>query len=207
MRLGIYGGSFDPVHLGHLVLAETCREVRQLDRVWFLPAASPPHKTGRALTPAEQRLEMLELAIGGHSAFEICRREIDRGGVSYTVETLAELARDRSSEDELFLLLGTDMARDLPNWKDPVQILELASPIVASRPPDADIAWDAWSHLLSTDCLNSARGMAVRMPLLEISSQDLRQRVAEGRSIRYLTPRAVEKYIQAVGLYLKTDDT
>src|SRR6185295_4732710 len=93
-RLGIFGGSFDPVHYGHLLLAECCREQCRLDEVWFVPAAVPPHKQGRELTPAEQRIEMLQLAIGGHTAFKVSRLEIDRGGVSFTVDTLAELRRE-----------------------------------------------------------------------------------------------------------------
>src|SRR5215467_14081281 len=94
MRLGLFGGSFDPVHYGHLLLAECCREQCSLDEVWFLPAATPPHKQGRTLTSAAERVEMLELAIGGQPTFRVCRAEIERGGVSYTVDTLAHLAAE-----------------------------------------------------------------------------------------------------------------
>ena len=125
MRIGIFGGSFDPVHFGHLLLAECCREQGQLDAVWFLPAAIPPHKQQqRELTPAQNRIEMLELAIGGHPAFSVSRYETDRGGVNYTVETLAHF-RDEDPARELFFLLGADMFRDLPQWRQPERICEL----------------------------------------------------------------------------------
>ena len=102
MRIGIFGGTFDPVHLGHLLLAECCREQVPLDAVWFLPAAVPPHKQQRELTPAKERIEMLELAVGGYPAFSICRYETDRGGVNYTADTLAQF-RDQEPAGELFL--------------------------------------------------------------------------------------------------------
>ena len=108
MRLGIFGGTFDPVHYGHLLLAECCREQCRLDAVWFLPAAVPPHKQDRELTPAAQRIEMLELAIAGNPAFSVCRYETDRGGVNYTVDTLAHFHEEDPSR-ELFFLLGADM--------------------------------------------------------------------------------------------------
>ena len=118
MRLGIFGGTFDPVHYGHLLLAELCREACRLDQVWFVPAATPPHKSPRAITPAGQRLEMLELAVGGNECFAVSRLEVDRGGVSYTVDTLAEL-KAADPQRELFFLLGGDSLKDLPHWREP----------------------------------------------------------------------------------------
>src|SRR5262245_678910 len=132
MRLGIFGGTFDPVHYGHLLLAESCREAQRLDAVWFLPAAVPPHKRDRELTPAEQRSEMLELAIAGHESFGGCRYEIERGGVNYTVDTLAHLREEEPSR-ELFFLLGADSLRDLGTWREPQRICALATPIVVRR--------------------------------------------------------------------------
>ena len=132
MRLGIFGGTFDPVHYGHLLVAESCREQLRLDEVWFLPAAVPPHKQQRELTPGSQRIEMLELAIGGHAAFRVCRYEIDRGGVSYTVDTLAHF-RQEHADAEMFFLLGADSLRDLPGWREPVRLCELATPVVVGR--------------------------------------------------------------------------
>jgi nicotinate-nucleotide adenylyltransferase len=200
MRLGLFGGSFDPVHYSHLLLAECCREQRQLDRVWFVPAATPPHKQHLAQASAKQRVEMLELAIGGHEAFAVSRIELDRGGVSYTVDTLREVRRQQP-DDELFLLMGADALRDLPTWKEPAEICRLATPIVVRRAglPELD-----FSHLAAfVDATRLAQFAAsqVHMPLVDFSSTDLRQRAAAGLSLRYRTPRAVEKYIQTQRLY------
>src|SRR5438552_2607770 len=132
MRLGLLGGTFDPVHYGHLLLAESCRETCRLDAVWFLPAAHPPHKQHYPMTPARQRIEMLELAIGGNEAFAVSALEIERGGVSYTVDTLAAL-RAEEPQRELFFLMGADMFADLPHWREPRRVCELALPVVAHR--------------------------------------------------------------------------
>ncbi|MGC4004614.1 MAG: nicotinate (nicotinamide) nucleotide adenylyltransferase [Pirellulales bacterium] len=118
MRLGVFGGSFDPVHLGHLILAESCREQAALDRVLFIPTHIQPHKQGHTPAPDLARLEMLKLAIGGNSAFELSTREVDRGGVSYTVETLTHLKAERP-EAELFFMMGADSLADFPKWREP----------------------------------------------------------------------------------------
>jgi nicotinate-nucleotide adenylyltransferase len=199
MRLGVFGGSFDPVHYGHLMLAECCREQCRLDRVWFVPAAVPPHKAGD-LAPAEARIEMLRLAIGGHEAFEVSSIEIDRGGVSYMVETLAAIAA-AIPEDELFLLLGADMLADLPHWREPGRILELATPVVAARPLTAWPGYGTLAGLVPSERLNQMARHRVDMPQMDLSSSEIRRRVADGQSIRYWTPRAVEKYIETQGLY------
>ena len=133
MRLGIFGGSFDPVHFGHLLLAESCREQCALDQVWFLPTAVPPHKRDKQLTPTEARIEMLQLAIAGNVAFSVSSYEADRGGVNYTVDTLAHF-REQDPDGELFFLLGADMLHDLPNWYQAQKVCQLATPIVVSRP-------------------------------------------------------------------------
>ena len=117
MRLGLYGGSFDPVHYGHLLLAECCREALTLDEVWLIPAAVPPHKQARELAPAKARLEMLELALGGHEQIKVSQVEIDRGGVSYTVDTLTAVHQLHPGAS-LFLLMGADSLLDLPNWRE-----------------------------------------------------------------------------------------
>src|SRR4029077_3920571 len=118
MRLGLLGGSFDPVHYGHLILAESCREQCRLDAVWFVPAAIPPHKQNNKLSAPANRIEMLKLAIGGHEAFSVYTGEIDRGGVSYTVDTLQQL-HDQEPQCELFFLMGADSLADLPTWRQP----------------------------------------------------------------------------------------
>ncbi|MEX2118291.1 MAG: nicotinate-nucleotide adenylyltransferase [Pirellulales bacterium] len=200
MRLGLFGGTFDPVHYGHLLLAELCREAAGLDTVWFVPAAVPPHKLDRELAPAAQRVEMLELAIGGQESFAVGTMEVDRGGVSYTVDTLAAMAAEYPGS-ELFLLLGADSLRDLPTWREPGRILELATPLVARRSGAAQVDFDCLAPLVPPARLAEFRRHQVDMPLVELSSSEIRRRVAAGLSIRYQTPRAVEKYIQHAGLY------
>lgn len=201
MRLGLFGGTFDPVHYGHLLLAEYCREQCPLDYVWFLPAALPPHKRTRELTPGRQRAEMLELAIGGHEAFQVCRLEVERGGVSYTVDTLAQL-RANQPEAQLVFLLGADALADLPTWREPQRICELATPVVVRRPgaPEPDL--DALAPFMAPAKLERVRRHQVEMPQVELASREIRRRVAAGLSIRYQTPRAVEKYIETARLYL-----
>lgn len=200
MRLGVFGGTFDPVHYGHLLLAECCREECRLDRVLFLPTALPPHKPAEALTPAAYRVEMLKLAVGGHPHFDVCTYEADRGGVNYTFETLAAL-REQHSGAELFFLMGSDSLRDLPLWREPARIGELATLVVARRPDAPPAPWEELSALLPPARLADLRRCQVEMPQIGISSRDLRRRVTEGRTIRFQTPRAVEKYIETQKLY------
>lgn len=197
MRLGVFGGSFDPVHLGHLILAEQCRQHAQLDEVWFLPAATPPHKQQRELASPQQRVEMLELAVSGQLAFRVSRMEIDRGGISYTVDTLMEI-QAQQPDAQLFFLMGADSLNEFPTWRDPQRILQLATPLVVSRggEPEPDL-----ESLASFTAANPLAAIQIRMPVLEISSSTIRQDVAAGRSIRYRIPRAVEQYIATHGLY------
>ena len=200
MRLGLFGGSFDPVHLGHLLLAESCREQCRLDEVWFLPAAVPPHKQHSQASPGEARLEMLELAVAAHPIFLVSRYETDRGGVNYTADTLAHF-REQHPDAELFFLLGADMLNDLPGWYQPRRVCELAAPIVVRRPGAGPIDFAAVEGITSAERIAQIRSLQVEMPEISISSTDIRHRVAAGRSIRYQVPRAVEKYILAHGLY------
>jgi len=200
MRLGIFGGSFDPVHYGHLLLAESCREQCRLDRVWFLPAAVPPHKKGKVLAPAKGRVEMLELAISGNEQFAVSTLELDRGGISYTVDTLRAITAQQPG-DELFFLMGADSLHEMVTWREPAEICRLATPVVVHRadspPPDFAVLGD----LVAVQRLTEIRSCQVEMPIIDLSSTDLRQRAASGRSLRYRTPRAVEKYIETQGLY------
>ena len=203
MRLGILGGTFDPVHYGHLLLAECCREQCRLDAVWFLPAAVPPHKQDRELTPANQRIEMLELAIAGNPAFSVSRYETDRGGVNYTVDTLTHI-RDEDPSRELFFLLGADMLLDLPHWRNAPRVCELALPIVVRRPGSSPIDFDCLRGMASPERIERIRRHQVEIPEIGISSTDLRHRVHSGQSIRYRVPRAVEMYIETHGVYRTT---
>lgn len=201
MRLGIFGGSFDPVHLGHLLVAECCREQCRLDAVWFLPTAVPPHKQqGRELTPAADRVAMLELAIAGNEAFSVCRYEIDRGGVNYSVDTLTHFYEEDSSR-ELFFLMGADMLEDLPNWRDARRVCQLAVPVAVHRPGATSLHFECLQEIVEPERLEIIRNHRVEMPEVGVSSTDLRNRVQAGKGIRYRVPRAVEMYIRSHGLY------
>jgi nicotinate-nucleotide adenylyltransferase len=200
MRLGLFGGTFDPVHYGHLLLAECCREQGRLDEVRFLPTSVPPHKQGRSLTLASVRIEMLELALAGHPAFGVEQYEADRGGVNYTVETLAHF-RTQLPEAELFFLLGADMLLDLTTWREPVRICELATPLVVRRFGAEVVDWEALRAALRPEQIERIRQHQVEMPPIGFNSTEIRRRVADGQSIRYQTPRAVEKYIETNQLY------
>ncbi len=200
MRLGVFGGSFDPIHFGHLLLAETCREQSRLDQVLLMPAAVPPHKQDHELTPVRDRLTMLELAIAGHEQLAVSTIEIDRGGVSYTIDTLSALA-EQYPQAELFFLMGADSLNDLPTWREPQRLCELAIPLVVRRAGAPEPDFTAIVELVTPQRLEVIRQHQVEMPIIELSSTDIRARVATGRSIRYRTPRAVEKYIETQGLY------
>jgi nicotinate-nucleotide adenylyltransferase len=198
MRVGVFGGTFDPVHIGHLILAEQAREQARLDAVWFVPAARPPHKV--ALARFEQRVEMLNLALAGNPAFRIDELEKERAGFSYTVDTVIELRR-RHPGDEFFLVVGSDTLDDLHHWHEPVRLLGQAGLVVTARPgyaiPDAaELARRLGLPESAPLCLQF-----VEAPQVEISSHELRRRAAAGRSLRYLLPRAVECYILDKHLY------
>lgn len=200
MRVGVFGGSFDPIHFGHLILAEMCREQLQLDEVRFLPTALAPHKQNRQPTPAEHRAAMIELAIAGREGFALSTIELDRGGVNYTADTLEVLAAELPGSD-LFLLLGADMFNDLPNWRRPADVCRLALPVGVQRAGMPPPEFERLRPLVEPARLEAARTAAVVMPLIGISSSMIRQRVATGKSIRFLTPRAVEAYIESHRLY------
>ena len=200
MRLGIYGGSFDPVHLGHLLLAETCREHCGLDQVWFVPACTPPHKQSESLSSPRQRIEMLRLAIAGHPAFDVSEMEAERGGVSYTADSLAAVAEQHPNA-KLFFLMGADSLIDLPNWRNPQTICQLAIPVVIGRPDNPPPDLSLLTNLVSPERLLEIEAHKIDAPLIEISSSDIRQRIALGESIRFRTPRAVEQYIESNQMY------
>jgi nicotinate-nucleotide adenylyltransferase len=200
MRLGLFGGSFDPVHYGHLLLAECCREQCGLDQVWFLPVAVPPHRKDHILAPAINRLEMLELAVAGRPDFSVCTYETDRGGVNYTSDTLAHF-QEEDPQRELFLLMGADMLHDLVNWHEPARVCQLATLVVAGRPGTGPLDFKCTDDIVVPDFVVSIRKNQVQMPEIGISSTEIRRRVSAGQSIRYQIPRAVEEYIKSHGLY------
>ena len=202
MRLGIFGGTFDPVHFGHLALAEECLAVAGLDEVWLVPAASPPHKGGKKLSRFDQRKEMLELAIAGNEKFKVEPMEADRPGPSFTSDTLEEIQK-RKPNDELFLIIGGDSALEFSTWKDPAKIASLATIIVRIRP---GVIMPTEQEFISQ--LGKELGVLPKVifvagpPYLDVSSSLLKERVSNNKSVRYLLPRAVEVYIQQKKLYL-----
>ena len=166
MRIGIFGGSFDPIHTGHLILAEQCREQAELDQVLFIPSAQAPHKEKGATGTDRQRTEMIDLAIGGHPAFLRSSIEIERGGVSYTVDTLEQL-REQQPEDQLFLMMGGDSLNNFSTWKDPERILTMATPLVMARPGEGDVDFDLLSPYVNKDRLAEIKSLAITAPLIE----------------------------------------
>jgi nicotinate-nucleotide adenylyltransferase len=199
-RIGILGGSFDPVHYGHLLLAESCQQQCSLDEVWFVPAAMNPHKPAGTNASDEQRVEMLRLALAGHSGFDILEMELDRGGASFTVDTL-ELLHTQFLDHEFFLLLGADSLADLPAWKDPQRICELAVLSIVHRLGCAAVDLDVLAEIVTPEQLQQIRMSEVEMPGMELTSTEIRERVRDSKSIRFRTPRAVEMYIETTGLY------
>lgn len=189
------GGTFDPVHLGHLLAAEAAREALQLDRVVWLPAGDPPHKQGRPITPAEHRLEMVRRAIEGNPRFEASRLELDREGPSYTLDTL-KWFQGEHPDAELYFLTGMDTVLELHTWHRPREVLAACRMVAMVRPGVDDAA------LVRAFQAELTRGVIrVNSPRVEISATDLRERVARGASIRYRTPDAVCDYIIANRLY------
>jgi len=197
-RIGLLGGTFDPVHFGHLILAETARDTLRLDKVYFVPAGDPPHKSGRIIASAEQRLEMLQLAIEDNDAFAISLIDIDRKGPNYTADML-EIARQEllGPGDDLWFLMGLDSVIDFPNWHEPERIRQLARLAAATR-PGYDIDWTPLEKALPGI---SHEVTLLPMPGVDIASNNIRRRILHGSSIRYLVPEKVRHYIQETGLY------
>lgn len=196
-RLGVMGGTFDPIHIGHLACAEQAREAYGLDAVVFVPAGLPVFKKHQRVTPAADRLAMCRLAIAGNEAFDASSIEIDREGETYTVDTLRQLRAHYPANVELFFVTGADAVRSIVAWKESAQVARLVRFIAATRPGfDLDAVHrdlDAAREGFSVDYLE--------VTSLAVSSSDLRARVAAGRSIRYLTMGDVCRYIEAHGLY------
>jgi len=199
--LGVFGGTFDPIHLGHLAVAEEAAEAVGLERILFIPAGEPPHKPGRDITAAEHRLAMIELAVAGNERFAVDRMEIDREGRSYTVDTLEALHASRQvsgASTDLALVLSADTFLDLMTWRQPRRVVELARLVVAPRDgyPDAGPGFLA-EHMPDL----ADRAVFLDGPRLRLSGTELRRRAAAGRSLRYLVPDAVAAYIGDHALY------
>ncbi len=198
MRLGIFGGSFDPVHNAHLALARACQQQARLDEVWFTPTAIQPLKHRGPHATDGQRIEMLRLATSDETTWRVCTLEIERGGLSYTVETLRQIHVELP-EAQLFFLIGADALRDVPQWKEPREIFRLSTPLVVRR---AELTAPALSHLKLL-CTDATQPQSIEMPALEVSSSEIRRRVAAGESIGNLVPKAVAMFVAQHGLYTR----
>src|SRR6266849_5392639 len=200
-RVGVLGGTFDPIHYGHLVIAEEVYAALDLKEMVFVPAGQPPHKPGRPITPAHHRLALLERAIASNPHFTISQVDLHRPGPSYTVETLRLLRQQWGPQTAIYFVIGGDSLEDLLTWHDPAGILEQLTYLVAVQRPGYEEASGYRESLEARLPGIKQRLVMVRAPQLEISSTDLRLRVAEGRPIKYQTPEAVEHYIAQYGLY------
>ncbi|MDO4559008.1 MAG: nicotinate-nucleotide adenylyltransferase, partial [Planctomycetia bacterium] len=207
MRIGVCCGSFNPVHLAHLLLAESCREQLSLDRMIFVPAGRPPNKRKRPLIAAENRWTMLRLAVAGYPEYEVSRYEIDRAeqndGLSWTVDTIRNLRREYAQRypgetHEWFLPGGADMFMDIPRWYQASELIELVTPIGVRRPGcEAPDAMTLFTPLVGRKRAGQiAEAQIVVMPQMEISGTELRRRIATGKSIRWKVPTVVEEWIR-----------
>lgn len=213
MRLGILGGSFDPVHNGHLALARAGQEQAALDEVWFMPTAVQPLKHKGPHASDAQRIEMLQLAIDSYASaqdgepgrprprppWRVCTLEIDRGGRSYTVDTMRQL-HEELPEAKLFFLIGSDALRDVTRWKEPREIFRLATPLVVHRVGELAPAVETLAGL----CHESIQPQIITLPAMDISSTEIRRRVALGELIDVFVPAGVADYIRRNALYCET---
>jgi nicotinate-nucleotide adenylyltransferase len=205
-RVAIYGGSFDPVHLGHLWVAQHAVERLELDRVLFVPAATSPLKLHGPVASDLDRERMLRLALADTTddrhlpTMFVDDRELRRGGISYSLDTVREL-REELPAAELFLLVGSDAFASIRQWHRPTELLGLITPCVFRRGGDGEIDWEVLNGLVSPARMGEIRQAELRLPMIEISSGDIRSRVAQGREIRFLVPSAVREYIASHSLY------
>lgn len=197
MRLGILGGTFDPIHIGHLILAEEARYLLDLDQVLLAPAADPPHKRQQDKSPAAHRVKMVELAIADNPHLALSRVDLDRPGPHYTLDMVRLLRAQHGSDTDLYFLMGLDSLADLPTWHQPLKLMQECKLVALSR-PDASFDWETLEAALP-----GVRGQVILlpMPLLQISSSDLRKRAQQGRPLRYQVLPKVEQYIHEHQLY------
>ncbi|MFH1665940.1 MAG: nicotinate-nucleotide adenylyltransferase [Candidatus Omnitrophota bacterium] len=189
MNIGLLGGTFDPVHTGHLILAQECWHQLMLDKVIFVPAHIPPHKEIQSGVSPADRLNMLRLALEGDNRFEISTYDIDKGGISYSIETIRHFREKYGMDAGIFFLTGADSAEGLSAWKNIDDILDLAVFVIATRP--------GWSQ----DSVYERRLKRLEIPVIDISSSDIRERIRGKSPVDYLLPQAVVRYIRNKGLY------
>jgi len=199
MRVGLMGGTFDPIHVAHLVCAEAAMEQHGLAKVVFIPTNVPPHKQGKPITPAENRFDFVTLATASNPRFEVSRIELEREGPSYTVDTLEEMKRRFPPGTEFFFITGTDAILEIESWHNPDRLFDLCQFVAAPRPGYSRQA--AAEELGRLERRFGRRILLVDCAALDISSSDLRRRAAARRSMKYLVPEPVEAYIQKHELY------
>ena len=196
MNIGVLGGTFDPIHMGHLVVAEEARIKLELREVLLVPAGQPWLKLDRNITAAVHRVEMVRRAIADNPHFKLCALEVERPGPSYTVDTLTMLRKQLGSEASFFFILGRDTLAELPLWKEPEKLVQLCRLVVAPRLGSRDL-----KHLEAAVPGLLDKVIQLDMPVIGISSSGIRQRIAQGLPIRYLVPSVVETYIREQRIY------
>jgi nicotinate-nucleotide adenylyltransferase len=199
MNIGVLGGTFDPVHNGHLVVAEVVRERLNLAEVIFVPAGQPWLKADKPITPAKHRLQMLRLSLADRPYFKISTLEIERAGPSYTIDTIIELRSKINAGDELFFILGQDNLAQLPQWREPSRLIQLCYLVAVSRPGSPRPNLKTLEASLPGI---SPRVMMMDEPHVDISASDIRERVGQGLSVRHLVPELVNRYIKENRLYV-----
>jgi nicotinate-nucleotide adenylyltransferase len=199
IRIGISGGTFDPIHIGHLIAAEDIREKFRLDKVIFIPSGNPPHKDLKKVADSNVRFSMVQSAVSTNSHFEASRIEIDREGYTYTVDTLTELKNKYGDSAKLLFIIGADVVLDLLNWRSYERVFKFCEFIATLRPGYHRDKFDKEIKLLNERY--GAVVHTVQAPLIEVSSTEVRERVSAGKSIKYLVPETVEEMIREQGLY------
>ncbi len=200
MRVGVLGGTFDPIHLGHLKIAEEVRLKLDLERVLFMPTGQPRLRADDYLSPVADRLRMVELATCDNPYFQVCDNETRRSGPTYTVDTLIELRGSLGSDDSLYFIVGVDILSRFHDWKEPERVLELCNLVVVTRPGHEDFDWTAW---LGSFPQAADRLTRLEPTMVDISGSEIRRRSGQGKSVRELVPDSVAEYIQERNLYAR----
>lgn len=198
-KIGISGGTFNPIHIGHLIIAETVRDKFGLDKVLFIPSGMPPHKNLESVVCAEKRFDMVQRAVAGNPHFEASRVEVDREGYTFTVDTLKKLREIYGKDTGLYYIIGADVLNDLLTWRSYEEVFKICEFIAVLRPGN-----DEKAFYKQMEYLRDAYGVKIHFidaPLIDVSSTEIRERIKEGRSIKYLVPESVEEYIESNGLY------
>lgn len=199
MKIGVLGGTFNPIHIGHLILASEIREAAGLEKVLFVPARCPPHKVADDMLSGEHRLRMASLAVAGNPCFEASDIELRRDGVSYTFDTLTELRR-LHPDDEFHFIIGADSVPELASWYKIGELVGLCTILIGDR-PGHDLHWEPLEKVLPGATVAKLRGGVIYTTPIGVSSSEIRSRIRQGRTIRYLVPTKVEEYINEHGLY------